>query len=253
MVKLTLLSGVALVAALAATPALAAQLIPVDISQPDAQGNAFASAAFDWPEEGTRAFARIDLVNLEVLDLTLTGYVQGQATWWDPGVGGVTGNEYQLAFDCSAPNGCLALNTQAIWTGRIETPRGFDKPCGPATVGDCSFHYDPQFGALDGYFRVISPDMPFSATLTIGDAAAIPEPATWAMLILGFALSGLMFRRSMPQGDLDPAADAQFAACSGRQLRGRSNPCEEVAIPVCKRALRGRLEGRRPTRAMSRG
>lgn len=200
MLKRIKLAGVALaVAALGATPALAAQIIPVDFSTPDANGVVYGSAAFDWPGEGMRATVRIDFVNLELVEATLTGNLQGQATWWDPGLGGVTGNEYQLALDCGISDGCLSQQSPTLATGRIATPRGFDVPCTPTTLGNCSFHYTPQFGVFDSYFRVLTPATPYSALLTVSDFSAIPEPSAWVLSISGFGLLGGAVRRRQQQ------------------------------------------------------
>lgn len=198
--SLKLAGAAAALATIFSTPAIAAQIIPVEFSAPDANGYVFASATFDWPAEGEWAFAQLDFTGLELIDVTLTGYVEGAATWWDAAIGGVTGNEYLFAFDCGSSDGCLSPATPTRLVGRIETPRGFDNPCGPATVGDCSFHYTPQMGIADAYFRVSSQGGPYGATLSISDFTAVPEPATWAMLIAGFASVGGLLRRSRRQG-----------------------------------------------------
>lgn len=178
-----------------AAPATAAQIISLDFSTPDADGYAFASASFNWPDEGTWAFAQLDFTGLELIDVTLTGYVDGIGTWWDHDFGGVTGNDYFFAFDCGSSSGCLSPLSPTRVAGRIETPVGFDKLCSPTTIGDCSFHYYPQMAVLDGYFRVSSPNEPFGATLTVSSFSAVPEPTAWAMMIAGFAGVGSALRR----------------------------------------------------------
>lgn len=193
------MSAIALAAAaLFAAPANAAQIINLDLTTPDAGGYVYGSGSFNWPTEGNLATATLNFNGLELIDATLTGYVEGQATWWDEGIGGVTGNEYLLAYDCALWNSCLTQVTPTMATGQLSTPRGFDKPCTPATLNNCSFHYDPQSGVFDGYFRVTSLGSPYGATLTIGDFAAVPEPATWAMMIIGFGMAGSALRRRQP-------------------------------------------------------
>jgi hypothetical protein len=186
--------------ALISSPAAAAQIINLDLSAPDAGGYIYGSGSFDWPTEGNRATATLSLVGLELIDATLTGYVDGRATWWDDSIGGVTGNEYLLVYDCGVSNGCLSQVTPSLAIGHLSTPRGFDKPCTAATLGDCSFHYDPQSGIFDGYFRVTSLGSPYSATLSVSDFAAVPEPATWATMIIGFGLAGSAIRRRRSAG-----------------------------------------------------
>lgn len=193
--------GIAIAAAaLMTTPALAAQVVTIDLTAPDADGYVYGSGNFSWPSEGTWTNATIDFTGLQLIDATLTGYVEGRATWWDEAIGGVTGNEYSLAYDCAVWNGCLSQSTANRAIGRISTPRGFDEPCTPATLGDCSFHYYPQGGVFDGYFQVVSPTNPYSVTLTIGDFSAVPEPAAWALMIVGFGLAGGAVRRQRQVG-----------------------------------------------------
>ena len=183
-----------LCAALLATPVAAAQVVSLTFTDPDQDGFFSASGAFDWPIEGTKALAKLTFSGAQLLDGYLTGYVEGQATWWDTFAEEVTGNEYLLAFDCDTANGCLQTADTGLAYGWQSTPRGFDKPCGPATLGDCSFHYDPQSGNFDGYFRTMG-SAPYSVTLTIGEFAAVPEPATWALMIVGFGLAGGTLRK----------------------------------------------------------
>ena len=181
-------------AALFTTPATAAQIISLDFLGADPNGYLSVTGAFDWPAEGAKAAASIQFTGLDLIDATFTGNIEGMATWWDTGTGGVTGNEYFLAFDCDTASGCIAEHAPGFASGWLETPRGFDKPCTPLTVGNCSFHYEPLFASFEGYFRVQS-DGPYSVRVAIGNPAVIPEPAIWATMILGFGLVGGMIRR----------------------------------------------------------
>jgi hypothetical protein len=52
---------------------------------------------------------------------------------------------------------------------------------------------DPQFTI--GSFTLTNPVLQLSDTLTISAVAAVPEPSTWAMMILGFAGVGFMAYR----------------------------------------------------------
>lgn len=177
-------------AALLTTQAAAAQIVSLDFLGPDSDGYLSATGAFDWPPEGTKASASIQFSGLDLISAVFTGNIEGSATWWDTGIGGVTGNEYQLAFDCDTASSCIQESAPGLASGWLETPRGFDKPCTPSTVGNCSFHYDPQFGSFEGLFRVQTPGQPYSVVVTIGDVTAVPEPTTWVMMIAGFGLAG---------------------------------------------------------------
>ncbi|WP_293407610.1 PEPxxWA-CTERM sorting domain-containing protein [Phenylobacterium sp.] len=188
---------VAAALALLATPALSAQVVDLSLTDPDVDGFIYASGAFDWPPEGHSATATLTFSGLALIDAVFTGNVEERKTWWDEAIGGVWGNEYSLAYDCSLTGGCVVVTSPGTASGVLSTPLGFDRPCTPTTLGDCSSHFFPQFATFDGVFRV-SPAAraPYSVSLTISDFTAVPEPAGWAMMIVGFGLVGSMLRRS---------------------------------------------------------
>ncbi len=55
---------------------------------------------------------------------------------------------------------------------------------------------DPRGDSSWDYFGGFGPSVAFTATFAPAAAAAVPEPATWAMLILGMAAVGYAMRRS---------------------------------------------------------
>lgn len=207
MVRRSTLLGAIASATLLATPSFAAQIFEIDLSMPDADGYVFGSTSFDWPPEGGRSQIEINFSGLELIDGVATGYVDATATWWDADIGAVTGNNYFFVFDCGTSDLCLAPRGETSVAGYVSTPSGYQKPCGPATVGNCSFQYDPQNGSFDGYFRVLDTSAPYSATLTIGEVTAIPEPQIWTLMIAGFGGVGATLRRR-------------------RKLRWRWAPCQ---------------------------
>jgi hypothetical protein len=79
--------GIVIAATLITTPALAAQIITINLTAPDAEGYVYGSGSFNWPSEGTWAHATLDFTGLQLVDATLTGYVEGRATWWDDAIG----------------------------------------------------------------------------------------------------------------------------------------------------------------------
>lgn len=68
---------------------------------------------------------------------------------------------------------------------------GFAQFIGPVVyTGQTS---DPQF--LTGSFHFTNPFFGKDDTLTISTVAGVPEPSTWAMIVLGFGGLGLIARR----------------------------------------------------------
>jgi len=184
--------SMALVAA--ATPVAAAQVVVLDYGPPDAGGLIYPTGPFDWPDEGHKALAKVVFSGLELEYANFFADIELRRTWWDAAIGDVNGNEYIFAPDCGTSSGCLNVISPGVAIGWLETPRGFDKPCNAATVGDCSEHYEVNFAVFEGVFRVAGGG-PFSLVVTIGDAVAVPEPATWALMILGFGAAGAALRR----------------------------------------------------------
>lgn len=60
----------------------------------------------------------------------------------------------------------------------------------PSALGTYSNYYVALFSG-DG----ISAGEDFAGVVTISNGAAVPEPATWALMISGFGLAGMALRR----------------------------------------------------------
>ena len=127
-------------------------------------------------------------------------------TFMDPPM--LTGNEITLIGDCDFFPGVASCNGPLVngaiagnrISGRIITLPGFDicateNPVVGDSIHDCAQRYDTAYAFFGAAF---DPDSSISYRLIIGDAAVVPEPATWALMVGGFALAGGMLRR--PRG-----------------------------------------------------
>jgi hypothetical protein len=182
-------------ALLCATPASAAQIVSLDIWPPDSSGEFEVYGDFNWPGEGQKALAKLEFGGLEFVYGEFTGLLEQRVTWWDDAIGGVWGNEYLYAVDCYLSAGCINIVAPGLAYAWLETPRGYDRRCTSATIGNCSVHYEPLFGSFFGVFRANNPNDPVQLSLTIGNPVAVPEPETWTLLIAGFGLLGATLRR----------------------------------------------------------
>jgi hypothetical protein len=78
-------------------------------------------------------------------------------------------------------------------------PVGGNAPAGNYTLGSAGFGYQFGYGTnnyYSGLFNTCSPeDASCAFTRTVTATGAVPEPATWAMMLFGFGLVGGAMRR----------------------------------------------------------
>lgn len=123
--------------------------------------------------------------------------------------GRLRGNERTETAFCFV-DGCRSPTTnyaQLRGTSRnltVRTRRGFDN-CTPQTppLIQCGINPNFDLGSLIYYGEFLENSS--IATVTISDPTAIPEPATWLMLVSGFGISGWMLRRHRSAPDLQAA------------------------------------------------
>lgn len=121
------------------------------------------------------------------------------------------GNESTGGDGCSygfAPSGCEGTysGTPARFVSNfsgssnhieylVTVPQGYDN-CNPSNYGQvCAEHWNVYHipDAIDG---ILVADKPVSYTLRFDNLSAVPEPANWAMMIVGFGAVGAALRRS---------------------------------------------------------
>lgn len=156
-----------------------------------------------------------DLVYTDTIPLTFDSNAGGQANHWSGPTGfnstslariGQLVNYGTLSFEDATLTGIardkrLAAVQGAIWqvaSGRNVTGDGLD-----ATIDNLSAgQFGSDYGTIDAKFTFITPQglYPTSrGTQSFAFAAPAPEPGTWALLILGFGLTGAALRRSRQQ------------------------------------------------------
>lgn len=124
-----------------------------------------------------------------------------------------TGNDYwdyeTCSFNSSGPEGCWntfipgEYEYQSTWmkdlsvgqrslTFNVNQPRTFNECTDPPAVGRCSYYWD---GDISPQIKIAS-YRPVNFTWTSTTfGGAVPEPASWAMMIAGFGLMGSTLRR----------------------------------------------------------
>lgn len=110
---------------------------------------------------------------------------------------------------CSA-SGAYSCTTEPLWTGLSQisggTFTGYVPTNTPMSImidaisasrdGPGSAMVDPQISSLDpAYTLQLSPGVSNTIEAFTAPAPSVPEPATWAMLILGIAILGIAARR----------------------------------------------------------
>lgn len=156
-----------------------------------------------------------DLVYTDTVPLTFDSNTGGQANHWSGPTGlnatsltriGQLVNYGTLSFEDATLTGVardkrLAAVQGAIWqvaSGRNVTGDGLD-----ATIDNLSAgQFGSAYGTIGANYTFITPQglYPTSrGTQSFAFAAPAPEPGTWALLILGFGLTGAALRRSRQQ------------------------------------------------------
>jgi hypothetical protein len=201
--KLILMGAATLMLALGAyAPANAAIILAVSAtgssSYPtypaaDAIDQGVGSDVTDWASfgEGTSSFLDLDLGVVETLQ---TAFVTDRVTSGGPNgayFGGLS--DYTTQFS-------LQAFTDATFTTPIGLADIFNEPVPGGPITPASFQHTEGLGGLTGeYIR-------YQVLATQGvnpglsdihfDGTAVPEAATWAMMLLGFFGVGTMMRRS---------------------------------------------------------
>lgn len=140
----------------------------------------------------------VSLTSTESLTLPANGAARVGAT------DGVLNNPLTFTFD-DGLIGALEFNINALTNGDVFfTFAGGDSDGQVSTLYDLGKNGENFFNAFNGTFKSVT--MTFTNGATVGDvrqfrmgvatpAAAVPEPATWAMMLLGFGAIGFGMRR----------------------------------------------------------
>lgn len=154
---------------------------------------------FDGPPSGFRQSYTIDFDEGAVDSALLSYFLFYGTLWYDPAIGDITGNEYFLANDCLPGPSCggglvrnFTANDRRISFAFYTPSSFFNCEVGKNPYQDCAAFYEAPQITLD--VSLLGTDNE-GYTITPSGLTAVPEPATWAMMIGGFALIGGALRR----------------------------------------------------------
>ena len=154
------------------------------------------SATTDWASNGQGTSSKLNLDLGAVYSLS-SAFVTDRVTSGGGNgvyVGGVT--DFTTSFS-------LTVYTDATFTTTLGSPVVFNKPVPVSPTGVASFLDIEALGGLTGRYIQYSvlaggasnnpglSDIHFEGTL----ANAVPEPATWGLMIVGFGMVGVSSRR----------------------------------------------------------
>lgn len=126
---------------------------------------------------------------------SVAGFHRTTFGYYDPwAVGGVGYNESDWNLDCSFANGCVQALGDRRGYARLALPTEIDQPCGPPPDSLCYQRLNFSDLAASLNIQTWNGEV-VTASVTFQDYAPVPEPATWAMMIGGFALTGATLRR----------------------------------------------------------
>jgi hypothetical protein len=151
------------------------------------------------PPSGFRQSFSVDFAGGSLTDASLSYFLPFGKLWYDPDMGSITGNEYFFANDCTPGSMCspglvrnFSIRDQNL-SFSFHTPRSFNNcVVGENPYGDCAFLYDAPTLSLTA---ALTGDLPVSFEVARSAVSAVPEPATWAMMIFGFGAVGVAMRR----------------------------------------------------------
>lgn len=158
-----------------------------------------------------------DLVYTDTIPLTFDSNNGGQANHWSGPTGfsetsltrlGQLVNYGTLSFEDATLTGVardkrLAAVQGAIWqvaSGRNVTGDGLDLVIDNLSAGQ----FGSEYGTIGANYTFITPEGRYptsrgTQSFAFAAPGAVPEPGTWALLILGFGLTGAVLRRSRQQ------------------------------------------------------
>lgn len=198
MIRKLLAAAAATATLFAGSGAMAAQI--VNITEPYIDGDeglAYPYGSIKAPDAGMQTFVKIFYSGGDLTSAAFTTMRDVTYTYWDAGIGMVNGNEYFYEQVCSVANGCIQIKSPGYAVAKLTTPRNwFAKDCNEQSGRYCSHYYWPNANALfDGVFTFNGTGDEVRISLQASDFTAVPEPATWAMMIMGFGLAGAALRR----------------------------------------------------------
>lgn len=172
-------------------------------------------SGWNAPASGQRAQVTIRWNDVALGDDSIIyGDYFGDYYWWDVVTQRTEGNDIYAGAYCSIRDGCIQRTSVNSAVAYFEAPRivGRMENCQPGAPNPCYIDYGSAGNALVDIVAQRTGENPW-IEITIGDFAPVPEPHTWALMIMGFGFAGSMLRRLRRdvEADIDAGQRAALA------------------------------------------